>query len=455
MILKKQIIPETTEESMEESSLPSIIKFSQYNKVYNFKDSISSSTFNNYGEIGNQFYSFSFNFPQSSSFSQLNNTLKKLKDSKLFKRDLFNNFNIFKISINLGSQARTESFVDFSILCFTENGEKIPQDEVGIIKSFYSKEVFILINKSKNYFSSTAKIKGIIFPKINIEKDRLFLNGTKTEDNSNIFEFKKSLSPSEILSNFIISDIKENFDLFLKSENLYYKLDNSLAMIDFEITRPLQTTKVLVATQTNIDKNEYSTDDYFKKSFRNQYSILGNNENFSDNYYNNDIELTIKVDPLISLQDGETLCLSTKNIMKANNIFYVESDLDNRRSANISSLNLFYSDNYFVFGIDETTKKGVKLINGYDFFVQIKEGESLKILKFYGSILNKLYDFSSIEVIPFFDSKRSIDLVTTLDETKENTIFPFNAYLFNNKIYGYNLNSSFMEFDIFEDGNYK
>ena len=88
------------------------------------------------------------------NFVKLNNALNNLKSVKLSKHDLFKDFYVIKIS-DYSSTSRSIGSYEFLPLVFMKRGdnyEKIPQNRVGLIKNFTSKEAFIIIDRGKSEY---------------------------------------------------------------------------------------------------------------------------------------------------------------------------------------------------------------------------------------------------------------------------------------------------------------
>ena len=133
------------------STFPVIIQL-----VQNTKESTAT---NFYGTIGDHYnLAYSIELPEllpndnenpNRNFVKLRNALNNLKSVKLSKHDLFKDFYVIKIT-DYSSTSRSIGSYEFLPLVFMKRGtnyEKIPQNRVGLIKNFTSKEAFIIIDK--------------------------------------------------------------------------------------------------------------------------------------------------------------------------------------------------------------------------------------------------------------------------------------------------------------------
>ena len=130
--------------------------------MQNTKESIEQKY---YGTIGNYYnLAYSIELPElleedkgnsNRNFVKLNNALNNLKSVKLSKHDLFKDFYVIKIS-DYSSTSRSIGSYEFLPLVFMKRGdnyEKIPQNRVGLIKNFTSKEAFIIIDKGASKYT--------------------------------------------------------------------------------------------------------------------------------------------------------------------------------------------------------------------------------------------------------------------------------------------------------------
>lgn len=144
---KDIFIKNISQEVEANSSLPFIIPITQ--TVYG-----DLKTNNGIGTIGNNNFCFSFEFPVDDADAP---NIKKYRDVinefvllKFSKTELFNDFYIYKIP-DYSNQALTPGFLDFIPFVMvgddTNGYSKILQNHVAILRSYYTKQAYILIDK--------------------------------------------------------------------------------------------------------------------------------------------------------------------------------------------------------------------------------------------------------------------------------------------------------------------
>ena len=264
------------------STFPVIIQLVQNTK---------ESTYTNfYGTIGDHYnLAYSIELPEllpddnkntNRNFVKLRNALNNLKSVKLSKHDLFKDFYVIKIT-DYSSTSRSIGSYEFLPLVFmkvNDNYEKIPQNRVGLIKNFTSKEAFIIIDKgASNYsFNNLANLANITEDKddfiVDIYFKRRTIKNTNPADKDKIYEDNYSVS-SSIDGNSIIFTITNN------------SIDGKLSPIDLNRIRftyddtylvnssVFAKVEVINSAGETIELNRQLTaDDYFKFLYGSNYS---------------------------------------------------------------------------------------------------------------------------------------------------------------------------------------
>ena len=209
-----------------ESTFPVLIQL-----VQNTKESIAQEY---YGTIGNYYnLAYSIELPgllnddkgnTNRNFVKLNNALNNLKSVKLSKHDLFKDFYVIKIS-DYSSTSRSIGSYEFLPLVFMKRGdnyEKIPQNRVGLIKNFTSKEAFIIIDKgASNYtFNDLANMTDKDDFIVDIYFKRRTIKNTNPADKDKIYEDNYNVSSSKDGNSIIFTITNNNIDGNLSPINL-------------------------------------------------------------------------------------------------------------------------------------------------------------------------------------------------------------------------------------------
>lgn len=258
------------------STFPVIIQL-----VQNTKESTAT---NFYGTIGDHYnLAYSIELPEllpddnkniNRNFVKLRNALNNLKSVKLSKHDLFKDFYVIKIT-DYSSTSRSIGSYEFLPLVFmkvNDNYEKIPQNRVGLIKNFTSKEAFIIIDKgnsSYEYNNLTTITDDFI---VDIYFKRRTIKNTNPADKEKIYEDNYSVSSSKD-GNSIIFTITNN------------SIDGKMSPIDLNRIRFTYDGTYLVnssvfakievinsAGETIEVNRQLTTDDYFKFLYGSNYS---------------------------------------------------------------------------------------------------------------------------------------------------------------------------------------
>jgi len=173
--MKRIILKQVSPENSSSSSFPVFVRF--YNSERNllaYKD----------GAV--PFFLKTYEFPNNESIIQVNNNFA---ENRRVSRDfLFQSFFIYRIT-NFGNQALSPFFEDFFPLVFNQLGYKVAQRDVMMIKSYTSKEAFILIPKTRVNLEGQSDFRlNLILEfkdQINKAENRVTINRT-----GNVFRFK-------------------------------------------------------------------------------------------------------------------------------------------------------------------------------------------------------------------------------------------------------------------------
>ena len=264
------------------STFPVIIQL-----VQNTKESTATNFFGTIGDHYNLAYSIELpdllpddDKNTNRNFVKLRNALNNLKSVKLSKHDLFKDFYVIKIT-DYSSTSRSIGSYEFLPLVFmkvNDNYEKIPQNRVGLIKNFTSKEAFIIIDKgaSKYEFNNLANLTNITEDNddfiVDIYFKRRTIKNTNPADKEKIYEDNYSVSSSKD-GNSIIFTIENN------------SIDGKLSPIDLNRIRftydgtylvnssVFAKIEVINSAGETIELNrQLTTDDYFKFLYGSNYS---------------------------------------------------------------------------------------------------------------------------------------------------------------------------------------
>jgi hypothetical protein len=260
-IILKQVSPETSSSS----SFPVFVRF--YNSERNllaYKD----------GAV--PFFLKTYEFANNEFIERIN--LNFDENRRVSKDFLFNNFYVYKIT-NFGNQALSPFFEDFFPLCFNQLGNKIAQRDVMMIKSYTSKEAFILIPKTRVSLDTDYRINIILEFKdqITTAENRITVNRTNGVFKFNLKDFGiNSLNDINIYANgqqvrnseYFITFSREVFPLngedntyIARQENYFQDLitgsqqDKVIADIEVTLNENLKTDTIQVSSKQH--DNDY------------------------------------------------------------------------------------------------------------------------------------------------------------------------------------------------------
>lgn len=263
------------------STFPVIIQL-----VQNTKESTAT---NFYGTIGDHYnLAYSIELPDllpndndntNRNFVKLRNALNNLKSVKLSKHDLFKDFYVIKIT-DYSSTSRSIGSYEFLPLVFMkvgDNYEKIPQNRVGLIKNFTSKEAFIIIDKgASNYtFNDLANLTNITEANDDFIVDIYFKRRTIKNPDNGDEKYRDSYT--------VESESKDGNSIIFTITNK--SIDGKLSPIDLNRIRFTYDDTYLVnssvfakieiinsAGETIEVNRQLTADDYFKFLYGSNYS---------------------------------------------------------------------------------------------------------------------------------------------------------------------------------------
>ena len=259
-----------------ESTFPVIIQL-----VQNTKETVDTNFF---GTIGNHYnLAYSIELPDllpddnkntNRNFVKLRNALNNLKSVKLSKHDLFKDFYVIKIT-DYSSTSRSIGSYEFLPLVFMkvgDNYEKIPQNRVGLIKNFTSKEAFIIIDKgaSKYEFNNLITITDDFI--VDIYFKRRTIKNTNPADKDKIYEDKYDVSSSKDGNSIIFTITNNSIDGKLSPIDLNrirFTYDGTY-LVNSSVFAKIE---VINSAGETIELNrQLTTDDYFKFLYGSNYS---------------------------------------------------------------------------------------------------------------------------------------------------------------------------------------
>ena len=400
-----------------ESTFPVIIQL-----VQNTKESTAT---NFYGTIGNHYnLAYSIELPDllpndndnpNRNFVKLRNALNNLKSVKLSKHDLFKDFYVIKIT-DYSSTSRSIGSYEFLPLVFMkvgDNYEKIPQNRVGLIKNFTSKEAFIIIDKgsSKYEFNDLANLTNITKDNNDFIVDIYFKRRT-INSNNDTYTIKKITGEGEESNSITFEITNKNVDGKLSP------IDLNRIRFTYEKTYLVNSTlfakiEVINSAGETIELNRQLTaDDYFKFLYRANYKPVG-----FEGYKEPENTFKVKYTLLTNLLTMDSNKFDI--VLSENTPWYYQYT---------SKENVSFNKNNAIYW--KTQYNLCRLLIG-----DIKESND-----------------ALFEVFPAYDNyERFVDLVGV---TKEITNFNIHSYLLKQKVFNYD-SAGFLEiFNKHTDGSY-
>ena len=395
-----------------ESTFPVLIQL-----VQNTKESTDREY---YGTIGNYYnLAYSIELPgllendkgnSNRNFVKLNNALNNLKSVKLSRHDLFKDFYVIKIS-DYSSTSRSIGSYEFLPLVFMKRGdnyEKIPQNRVGLIKNFTSKEAFIIIDKgASNYtFNDLVDIVDdfivdIYFKRRTIKNSDTYTSTIESHDGNSITFKITNNNVDGKLSPIDLNRIRFTYDgTYLINSALFAKIE------------------VINSSGETIELNRQLTaDDYFKFLYKSNYK---------------DVNFAAYQKPANTFSVKYTLLT---NLLPINN-------------NNYTNFNIVLSENtpwYYQY----TSKAGVSFNKNNAIYW--KTANNLGRLLITNNI--EIEDNSSLfEVFPDYDNyERFVDVVHV---TSDIANFDIHKYLLKQKVFNYDSDGFLEVFNRYEDGTY-
>ena len=453
----KSINIKREEKTENTSSLPIMLKLVQYGSTdSNHNNAVVRS------EIGNSSYSFSIDCLHKNTFSKslINNKIeysifngndgenmafkyinilfKKYNNPTIPRKDLFARFSIFEIP-DYGSQAMSKWYNDFIVHCYTEDGYKIPSQDVGIIRHYTSKIAYILIPRNL-YSTSTLTLNMRVIFKVNIERN---------QENSLIRKNQEDFAvASENIYNAELSD-----------SGVFYPLNlNSNYFLNLNFNKNFgENDQVGLLTQTGLEisdltKPEAYTDDYYRQTFRNDYILTSNQA--ADRVIKRFPKQTLTVNSYIKNKNSiKSTLTSLDSSSIVSRLFsrqhYYEQIYRKVKDGKITfgeTENDYYFTDPFEFSIyslDSETNLLKRLTLGYDYICIFNDTKNvITSIEFIGS------QDSIVEIIPEFYHCRKVEMQFNIPTSGN---FSFRKVLNDKKIYRWNIESSCENY-IFKNG---
>lgn len=424
---------------------PVILNLTQYNNDIFY----SNNTLNQNGDIGNNYMRYSIDCKHKClNINSENDSFKFILTSLLNRRaaDIRRDFLIEKFYIieipDYSNQSMSAFYRDFVIQIFKENGKKVLQKDIGIIKCYNTKKAYILIDKTTETEITSDNIKNIrikVLFKNNIEDGlksiKLVYNTetglyTYTNNNNTDFIFSGNIDDYDIYfkqssTSEIIKINNDKNDKYIEFDTNDYKENNENFFID-------------IKRQTGNN----SIKDYFFQSNKVDLTEFVNRQEFYNRDIRDKFSLSLKLNNEYS-KDGSSVILYTKQNLKD---FYFVKELngDTGYTINIdaglitsSMLNHYEQLNIYA--------DGVKLIPGIDYNL------SSGVVTFIKTA-NKT--FNNIEIIPEYNNVRKIDKIFSIEGNIANKNTVLNKILKDSLIYRWNISFSADDTDflLFKDG---
>jgi hypothetical protein len=311
---------------------------------------------------------------------------------RLAKGYIFEKFNVYEIS-DYGYQSLSPTFDDVLVLVYDDEGYKVPQKDVVLIKNFTNKKSYVLIPKILN--GDTVSI--IVEPSSPITKT--FNLGTAISSDNGSFTFAMDAKSIDNLS---------DIEVYIEDNSVKYIIPNS----DYFITKtinPLETN----SNKTFIQKQET----YFQQKQSN-FSIAGDSKVYPSN------TITISTD----------IAGTGKNFFISSKEYYTQSFYGGFSGSTFSNAGIKKEISYDVY-IAEVSGKMKKLILGIDYYINDDEIRFVSITS------------GTIDVIAKKDEKLFIPFSTGSSFT-----FTPQRALYDNYIAKWNIDETSSFVTIYENG---
>jgi len=443
------------------------------------------------GTIGNYSYAFTIEVPNvnpnnlSTNFKTLYNMMTGARTIKISRRELFDKFYIFKLP-DFGNQTMSIGMLDFVPFCYI-NGYKIGQDKIGMIRSFNTKEVYLIFDKRdsdnadfasfgyytrhngiidktklltvyinyKRYYANASTDKKVL-PEGNFELIKLSYNidtnryegkiTTKfnklTEESiRNISVYVKNLDNagyfykamnSTIFKNIYINGINLEEEIASRqAERIFNKKtidENGIVHEDYDIPRKERDFfKLVVETLYNVSKSYlYGNDD------------TQNGESPNNVANNSTITFDVAINNFLYTTDRNELYIGTSE--------YMTSSLLLSNIKNVAGYNFSETDQFDLY--EKLTNTYIKLIPYEDYYPIYTGATITGFEKIVNDVPTKI---SSYEVIPHYDDRKRIEICKKMNVTGVNN-YNIHKILKDDKIFKYNLDLSKCEIEIYMKG---
>lgn len=354
-----------------------------------------------YGTIGNFNYAYTIELPDKNmdpqdvtpNIDNLRTIINEYKTIKISAKELLDHFFIFKIP-DYGSQAMSRGMLDFLPIVmisasqkntttdkaskttttndYTYNG-KVKQNHIGIIRSYYSKQAFLIIDKDSNR-ACADKSSGTFY--YYGQKNKVTINSgsclikfrpyydpetyiSKSKENSSGTERIEKLDAEMTLDNetnrytceFTTTTQKlsklnfEQLTLYIKDGNNRYILDNCEIIKDFKLDDITIESKSILNEYVG-RQTESNTLDYYRSIMAFIYNRL---KNTSTDYFGDDdfkkIKIKVSIAHYFDIDTGTIHC-TLNNIMPNIAILNRESDLTKNYNFTSTSQSLLFKYPY-------------------------------------------------------------------------------------------------------------
>lgn len=352
MRIKDVYLENVQKEEEYSSSLPVYLQIVQ-NTVLRYEDAL--------GTIGNNNYAYTIELPDVNTPSSVTTPgIEKLKiilnDYKVLKisrKDLFKDFYIYPI-VDYGNQSMTKGILDFIPICFN-NGKKIWQNHIGLIRAYASKKAYIIIDKTTSFKNSDNENPVKLYENIGnisvlIKFRSYYDQGNKVSFDNNYLEdlspkFKLDTTNNRYTGTFkvLLSKLsKYNFEelCFIASDvyNNKYVLNNS------ELIKNIKLESIKINKEDDNEtvsrQDSSSNNDYYKKIMAFVYDRIKNSGNttYNDNSSLPDvIYITISIDNIFEDLGVNTISCQLSNA-QSNLFVYNEDEF---KKHNFTALNQF------------------------------------------------------------------------------------------------------------------
>ena len=431
------------------------------------------------GTIGRYNYAFSIEVPNinpselSPNFKMLRDMILRDKSPKISRRDLFNKFLLFKIP-DYGNQSMSVGMLDFVPLCYIK-GYKIGQNKVGMIRSFTSKEVYLMFDKAdrENAFliansGPISRIEGHLtrdlLLSVFIDYKRYYSNGDVEQNGSKLAPSNYALHrmtqdpvtkryKCDITTSFnkLTEQSIRNISLFVNNNNIFYRVMhsdlfkhiyiNGINLYDEIVSRQAERYR-----DADGNSNNNFDRDFFKIIVRKLYNISNLEGIYGTTYYDStnmtekkNVTFTVEVENFLDINSPSIYIGNSENL--ASSLLVANSSVESFKFTETDQFDLYVKGSNLIYARKEAY---------YDFIPRYTAG----IITGFLDLNNSKEEIKDFEIIPHYDDKKYITQYICVHDLNEQSLEKINLHqiLKYNKIYKYNIDLSKCDVEVYHNG---